>query len=119
LIPLLFFIDLGYGILDFGFKEQAISKWQYYYHERNASGCRSDGNQRRSNRHHRRYIDAEGGLSRRGYLKAYTVEAAYSGFEETIKGRIVPGMLADFIVISDDIRKVTARQLLSIKVLQT
>ena len=47
------------------------------------------------------------------------VEAAYSGFEETIKGRIIPGMLADFIVISDDVRKVSAQQLLSIKVLQT
>jgi len=52
-------------------------------------------------------------------LKAYTLEAAYSGFEETIKGRIIPGMLADFIVISDDVRKVSAQQLLSIKVLQT
>jgi predicted amidohydrolase YtcJ len=52
-------------------------------------------------------------------LKAYTVEAAYSGFEETIKGRIAPGMLADFIVISDDVRKISAQQLLSIKVLQT
>ena len=52
-------------------------------------------------------------------MKTYTIEAAYSGFEETIKGRIAPGMLADFIVISDDVRKVTAQQLLSIKVLQT
>ena len=52
-------------------------------------------------------------------MKAYTLEAAYSGFEETIKGRIIPGMLADFIVISDDVRKVSAQQLLSIKVLQT
>ena len=52
-------------------------------------------------------------------LKAYTVEAAYAGFEEAIKGRIGPGMLADFIVISDDVRTVSAKQLLSIKVLQT
>jgi predicted amidohydrolase YtcJ len=52
-------------------------------------------------------------------LKAYTVEAAYSGFEETIKGRIAPEMLAEFIVISDDVRKVSDRQLLSIKVMQT
>jgi hypothetical protein len=58
-------------------------------------------------------------LTREESLKAYTVEAAYSGFEETIKGRIAPGMLADFIVISEDVRKVTAQQLLSIEVLQT
>lgn len=58
-------------------------------------------------------------LTREESLRAYTIEAAYSGFEETIKGRIAPGMLADFIVISDDVRTVTAKQLLSIKVLQT
>jgi predicted amidohydrolase YtcJ len=58
-------------------------------------------------------------LTREESLKAYTVEAAYSGFEETIKGRIAPGMLADFIVISDDVRTVKVEQLLSIKVLQT
>jgi len=58
-------------------------------------------------------------LTREESLKAYTVEAAYAGFEESIKGQIAPGMLADFIVISDDVRKVTTQKLLSIKVLQT
>ena len=58
-------------------------------------------------------------LTREESLKAYTIEAAYAGFEETIKGQIAPGMLADFIVISDDVRKASARKLLSIKVLQT
>jgi len=58
-------------------------------------------------------------LTREASLKAYTVEAAYAGFEEKIKGRIEPGMLADFIVISDDVRTVAAKQLLSLKVLQT
>jgi predicted amidohydrolase YtcJ len=58
-------------------------------------------------------------LTREESLKAYTVEAAYAGFEEKIKGRIEPGMLADFIVISDDVRTVAAEQLLSLKVLQT
>jgi len=58
-------------------------------------------------------------LTRDESLKAYTVEAAYSGFEEGIKGQLAPGVLADFIVISDDVRKVTAQELLSLKVLQT
>lgn len=58
-------------------------------------------------------------LTRQESLKAYTVEAAYAGFEESFKGRIGPGMLADFIVISDDVRTVEASQLLSLKVLQT
>ena len=39
--------------------------------------------------------------------------------KENIKGQLAPGMLADFIVISDDVRTVSAKQLLSVKVLQT
>ena len=58
-------------------------------------------------------------LTRDESLQAYTLEAAYAGHEESIKGQLAPGMLADFIVISDDVRKVAAKQLLSIKVLQT
>jgi len=58
-------------------------------------------------------------LKRQEVLRGYTVEAAYAGFEEKIKGRIAPGMLADFIVLSDDIRTVPSRALLKIKVLQT
>jgi hypothetical protein len=36
-------------------------------------------------------------------VKAYTYNAAYAEREETIKGRIVAGQLADLIVLSDDI----------------
>jgi hypothetical protein len=36
-------------------------------------------------------------------VKAYTYNAAYAEREETIKGRIAPGQLADLIVLSDDI----------------
>lgn len=49
----------------------------------------------------------------------YTTEAAYAGFEDHIKGRIAPGMLADLIVFSDDILTVPSKVLLSIKVEQT
>ncbi len=58
-------------------------------------------------------------LERKEILEAYTVEAAYSGFEENIKGRILPGMLADFIVLSDDIFSIPPREFLSLKVEQT
>jgi predicted amidohydrolase YtcJ len=58
-------------------------------------------------------------LTRQEVLRAYTIEAAYSGFEENIKGKIRPGMLADFIVLSDDIRTSPPAKLLSLRVLQT
>ena len=58
-------------------------------------------------------------LTRDEVLYAYTVESAYSGFEEHIKGQIARGMLADFIVISDNILTIPSRDLLSLKVEQT
>lgn len=36
-------------------------------------------------------------------LLAYTVAGAYSSFEETDKGKLQPGYLADFVVLSQDI----------------
>ena len=58
-------------------------------------------------------------LTRKQVLKAYTVEAAYSGFEENIKGKIKTGMLADFIILSDNILTVSSKKLLSMKVEKT
>ncbi|MEO6724482.1 MAG: amidohydrolase [Blastocatellia bacterium] len=39
-------------------------------------------------------------------LRAYTQGGAYASFEESIKGRIAPGMLADVIVFSQDLFKI-------------
>ena len=58
-------------------------------------------------------------LQRDEVLKAYTIEAAYSGFEEDNKGKIIPGMLADFIVISGDILRIPVKEFLNIKVEKT
>jgi predicted amidohydrolase YtcJ len=58
-------------------------------------------------------------LTRNEVLYAYTVESAYSGFEEHIKGQIAPGMLADFIVISDNILTIPSNALLSLDVERT
>lgn len=52
-------------------------------------------------------------------LKGYTVEGAYAEFEENVKGSIKPFKLADLTVISDDITKVSSREILSIRVLKT
>jgi predicted amidohydrolase YtcJ len=38
-------------------------------------------------------------------LLAYTSEASFASYEETIKGSLAPGKLADFIVLSHDISK--------------
>ncbi|NND71482.1 MAG: amidohydrolase [Rhodothermales bacterium] len=39
-------------------------------------------------------------------LRAYTVDAAYAGFDEGIKGMIRPGMLADLVILSDDLSSI-------------
>ena len=58
-------------------------------------------------------------LLRNEVLRAYTIEAAYSGFEENLKGRISPGMLADFIVLSSDVLNIPVQEFLNVKVEQT
>jgi predicted amidohydrolase YtcJ len=58
-------------------------------------------------------------LTRKEVLYAYTVESAYAGFEEYLKGQIAPGMLADFIVLSDNILTIPSKALLSLKVERT
>lgn len=58
-------------------------------------------------------------LLRDEVLRAYTIEAAYSGFEENLKGRISPGMLADFIVLSSDVLNIPVQEFLNVKVEQT
>lgn len=52
-------------------------------------------------------------------LTAYTHNAAYAGFDEEIKGRLMPGMLADFVVVSEDITKVDPARIRDLKILQT
>ena len=39
-------------------------------------------------------------------VRAYTVGSAYAEFAENVKGTIAPGMLADIVVLSDDIFRI-------------
>ena len=52
-------------------------------------------------------------------LTAYTQGSAYAEFQETEKGRLRPGMLADFVLLSADVLAIPAEQLREVKVLKT
>ncbi len=55
-------------------------------------------------------------MTREEALRSYTLDAAYGGFEEDIKGSIEAGKLADFAVFSQDIITVPDNELLNTKV---
>ena len=52
-------------------------------------------------------------------LMAYTANAAYSSFEEDIKGTLKPGKLADFVVIDEDLREIDPVRIKELKILET
>jgi len=52
-------------------------------------------------------------------IHAYTVGAAYAEFEEGKKGQLIPGQFADMIVLSGDVTKIPALDILKVKVLNT
>ncbi len=49
-------------------------------------------------------------------IKCYTINNAYAGFEEDIKGSIEPGKLADLVVLSDDILTIAPEKIKDVKV---
>jgi predicted amidohydrolase YtcJ len=52
-------------------------------------------------------------------LRAYTTGGAYGSFEEGIKGRIAPGMLADLVVLSADPTAIPSDALLDVEIRTT
>ena len=52
-------------------------------------------------------------------LRSYTSEGAYASFEEGFKGRIAPGMAADFTVLSGDPFAVAPREIAGIRAVRT
>ncbi|MGE5113452.1 MAG: amidohydrolase [Acidobacteriaceae bacterium] len=52
-------------------------------------------------------------------LIAYTQGSAYAEFAEKDKGQLVPGMLADFVVLDRDLTKIPPKEILGTRVLRT
>jgi predicted amidohydrolase YtcJ len=52
-------------------------------------------------------------------IAAYTSGSAFAEFEEKEKGKLAPGMLADFVVLDRDITAVSAEKVLGARVLRT
>jgi len=58
-------------------------------------------------------------LSRQNALRGMTHWPAFASFQEDFKGRLLPGMAADFLVSDDDLMKTNLAQTFDFKVLMT
>jgi predicted amidohydrolase YtcJ len=61
----------------------------------------------------------EQALAREQALKMFTIWAAFAAFEENVKGSIEPGKLADLTVLSADIMKIPAPEILKTRCVMT
>ncbi|MGH9946657.1 MAG: amidohydrolase [Pyrinomonadaceae bacterium] len=52
-------------------------------------------------------------------VRAFTWGSAYAEFQENVKGTIAPGMLADFVILSDDIFTIDPVKIRDVTVLKT
>jgi len=52
-------------------------------------------------------------------IQAYTAGAAYAEFEEANKGQLVPGQFADIVVLSADVTKIPAKEILQTQAIAT
>ena len=64
-------------------------------------------------------FQVENAISREEALRAMTIWAARSGFEEDLKGSIEPGKLADLVVTGEDLLSAPDSTLYAIRVLKT
>jgi len=52
-------------------------------------------------------------------VRCYTINNAYAGFQENKVGALKKGMLADFIVLDQNIFEIAAENIINVKVLIT
>ena len=58
-------------------------------------------------------------LTRHEALRGFTLDAAYSAFQEDDRGSLEPGKLADFVILSQDIMEVRPEAILDTEVIAT
>jgi len=58
-------------------------------------------------------------MTRKEAMETYTINGAYSAFEEDIKGSLTPGKYADFVVLSENLLTVDYQEILSAEVEMT
>ena len=58
-------------------------------------------------------------MTREQALQSYTLKGAYAGFEEDLKGSLVPGKLADVVVLSHDVMTVPEKDIRRARVVYT
>jgi predicted amidohydrolase YtcJ len=58
-------------------------------------------------------------LTRLEALKSYTLDAAYTSFEEDVLGSVTPGKFADLTVLSNDIMSIPAAEILETQAVMT
>jgi predicted amidohydrolase YtcJ len=61
----------------------------------------------------------EQALTREQAIRSYTIDNAYAAFEENIKGSLVPGKLADIVVLSNDLIQCDAEEIKNTRVEMT
>ena len=59
----------------------------------------------------------EQAMTRKEALRSYTIDCAYAAFEETSKGSLVAGKLADIVVLTNDLLNCPPEEIKSTKVL--
>lgn len=58
-------------------------------------------------------------MTREEALRSYTIDCAYAAFEESLKGSLVPGKLADLVVLDQDLLHCPAEKIRETQVLMT
>ena len=58
-------------------------------------------------------------LTREQAIRSYTIDNAYAAFEENIKGSLVPGKLADIVVLNNDLIQCDAEEIKNTRVEMT
>ncbi len=58
-------------------------------------------------------------ISLQDCIRAYTSGSAYAQFDEGKKGELKAGEYADFVILSDDLTKISPSQYMKVRVLRT